>query len=210
MTMYKNHGKQVTRSKRIYAAKLQEMEIRLAIEDSKKSTGSNGKRLDNERRNGTRMAQGKRIDASTVRAMAGTKWDDRLKLDGHFYDIETKSTFFAQWAYGCTEEIAWARLNEMRHDEKLVLEILYDGVWTMFHAVEFFDALESYNPAKGLAVWFDYKEAAKTNARGGQLQMQPVQTKTKVTSAKRKAYLEKLIWEIGFDADTVRETMSFK
>lgn len=210
MTMYKNHGKLVTRSKRIYADKLQEMEVRLAMEDSKKSTGSNGKRLDNERRNGTRMAQGKRIDANTVRAMTGKKWDDRLKLDGHFYDIETKSTFFAQWAYGSTEEIAWARLEEMRNDEKLVLEILYDGVWTMFRAVEFFDALESYNPAKGLTVWFDYKAAAKTNARGGQLQMQPVQTKTKVTSAKRKAFLEKLIWEIGYDADTVRQTMSFE
>lgn len=208
--MNKEHGKQVTRSKRIYAAKVQEMENRLALEDCKGSTGSRGKRLDNERRNGTRIAQGKRIDASTVRAMSGEKWDDRLKLDGHFYNVETKSTFFAQWAYGCTAEIAWARLEEMRHDEKLVLEILYDGVWTMFHAVEFFDALEAYKPSKGLAVWFDYKAAAKTNARGGQLQMQPVQTKTKVTSAKRKAYLEKLIWEIGFDADTVRQTLSFE
>ena len=210
MARDKNHGKQITRSKRLYADKVVQMEIRLAMEDSKRSTGSNGKRLDNERRNGTRMAQGKRIDASTVRAMSGIKWDDRLKLDGHVYDVEIKSTFFAQWAYGNTEEIAWMRLEEMRHNDKLIFEILYDGVWTMFRAVEFFDALESYNPAKGLAVWFDYKEPARTNARGGQLQMQPVQTKTKVTSAKRKAFLEKLIWEIGFDADTVRETLSLE
>ena len=208
--MNKEHGKQVTRSKRIYAGKVQEMEMRLQAEDAKGSTGSKGKRADNDRRNGTRIAQGKRIDDSTVRAMKGDKWDDRLKLDGRFYNVETKSTFFAQWAYGCTEEIAWARLEEMRHDEKLVLEILYEGVWTMFRAVEFFDALEAYKPSKGLTVWFDYKAAAKTNARGGQLQMQPVQTKTKVTSAKRKAYLEKLIWEIGFDADTIRETLSFE
>lgn len=210
MANCKNHGKHITRSRSIYAGKLLEMEMRLAMEDSKGSTGSNGKRLDNERRNGTRMMQGKRIDANTVRAMTGEKWDDRMKIDGHFYDIETKSTFFAQWAYGNTEQLAWARLEEMRHNEKLVLEILYEGVWTMFKAVEFFAALESYNPKKGLAVWFDYKAAAKTNARSGQLQMQPVQTKAKVTSAKRKAYLEQLIWEIGYDADTVRQTKSFE
>lgn len=210
MANYKNHGKHITRSQRIYAEKLQNMENRLAVEDSKGSTGSNGKRADNERRNGTRMAQGKQIDANTVRAMRGDKWDDRMKIDGHFYDIEIKSTFFAQWAYGTTEETAWAHLEEMRYNEKLLFEVLYDGVWTMFRAVEFFNALESYNPKKGLSVWFDYKAAAKTNNRGGQLQMQPVQTKAKVTSATRKAYLEKLIWEIGFDADTVRQTKSFE
>lgn len=201
--MEKGHGKQVTRSKRIYAEKVQEMEARLFAEDCKGSTGSRGKRMDNERRNGTRIAQGKRIDASTVRAMSGEKWDDRLKLDGRFYNVETKSTFFAQWAYGCTAEIAWARLEEMRNDEKLILEIYYKEAWTMFRAVEFFQMLERYNEAKKLAVWFSFKSPAKTNARGGQLQMQPI-----TGSKKREAWLDKMCYEIGLDADTVRQTMS--
>lgn len=205
MTMDKNHGKLVTRSKRIYADKVQEMENRLAMEDCKGSTGSRGKRLDNERRNGTRIAQGKRIDANTVRAMTGEKWDDRLKLDGRFYNVETKSTFFAQWAYGCTAEIAWARLEEMRNDEKLIFEIFYKEAWTMFRAVEFFQLLEKYNEKKGLAVWFDFKAPAKHNNRGGQLQMQPI-----TNSRKREAWLDMMCYEIGLDADTVRETMSLE
>lgn len=206
--MEKN-GKQYTRSKKAYANALQDFEKRLQAETEKRSTGAEGKRFDNARRNSTRMAQGKRIDANTVRAMGGGAWDDRLKIDGHFYDIEIKSSMFAQWEYGATKESAWAAFyDRMRYNDRLIFEVLYDGAVTMVKAVEFFDMLEQYNPTKGLAVWFDYKKP--TAKRTGQIQMQPVMAAGKITSAKRKAYLEKVLWEIGYDADTVRQTLSFE
>lgn len=208
--MANKNNKEMTKSYNRYEAEHENMKVRLTIETEKGSTASFHKDFDNERRNGTRIRRGQAVDLHTVRAMTGDKWDDRLKIDGRFYNVEIKAVPDAQYAYGETAEKAWTNLNKMVNDQKLILEIRYtymegDSSIVMFKAVEFFEYLRRYNEKKGLTVWFAYNKPATTNKRGGQLQMQRLKL-----SNKRRLWFEAMIDDIGYDADTVRQIRSFE
>lgn len=208
--MANKSNKEMTKSFNRYMVEKDNMQMRLTIETEKGSTASFHKGFDNERRNGTRIRHGQAIDLHTVRAMTGDKWDDRLKIDGHFYNIEIKAVPDAQYAYGDTAAKAWANFEKMVNDQKLIFEIRYtyvegDSSIIMFKAVEFFEYLRRYNEKKGLAVWFVYNKPATTNKRGGQIQMQRLKL-----SNKRRLWFEAMIDDIGYDADTVRQIRSFE
>lgn len=150
----------------------------LERQDSKRSTGSYGKLAEVYDRVEYALANNQRIYLHDIRCRKQSM-DDHV-VAGVRYE---RKTGFAQWAYGVSYDDCMEKLQEMA-DKGIVFrwEPFKDERIIEMPLAELLKVLASYNPKKGLKVWFGFV-AAK-----GQLQVQPV-----VNSKKRAAFIESLL-----------------
>lgn len=150
----------------------------LDAQDAKASTGSYGKHAEVYARVNDALENHKRIWLHDIRCRRPGMDDHRAA--GVRYEYKTG---FAQWAYGSSYDECMAKLQRMAaagivmrwepfKDERVIEMPLSDLL----------EVLASYNPDKGLAVWFSFKPARN------QLQIQPVNL-----SKKRAAFIESLL-----------------
>lgn len=147
-------------------------------QDAKGSTAYYGKAKEVTSRVDHQLERGAKIYLHDIQCRHQSLDDERIGSTR----IEHK-TGFAQWAYGPSEAECWKKLMAMA-EKGIVLD------WDPFKdertivkpLAEVLDYLASYNPRKGLKVWFSYKPAKR------QLQLQPV-----INSEKRRAWIEALL-----------------
>lgn len=150
----------------------------MAVQDDKGSTGSYGKTAEVFDRVEYAIANNQRIYLRDIRCR-GQHMDDHVAA-GVRYE---RKTGFAQWAYGVSYDECMAKLQKMA--AKGIVwkwEPFKDERYIIMPLSQLLEVLASYNPKKGLKVWFGFV-AAK-----GQLQVQPV-----VNSKKRAAFIESLL-----------------
>lgn len=150
----------------------------LERQDEKRSTGSYGKLAEVYDRVEYALGHGQRIYLHDIRCRP-------QGMDDHVINhvrIERK-TSFAQWEYGTSYDECMEKLLK-KADKGIVWkwEPFKDERYILMPLSELLDILASYNPKKGLKVWFGFV-AAK-----GQLQVQPV-----VNSEKRRKFIENLL-----------------
>lgn len=150
----------------------------MAAQDDKGSTGSYGKTAEVMGRVQDALDTNSRIWLHDIRCRH-QGMDDHRK-GGIRYEYKTG---FAQWAYGVSYDDCMQKLLKMA-DKGIVFrwEPFKDERIIEMPLSELLDVLATYNPKKGLKVWFGFV-AAK-----GQLQIQPV-----VNSKKRAAFVESLL-----------------
>lgn len=150
----------------------------LDAQDAKASTGSYGKLAEVYDRVEYAIANGQRIYLRDIRCRHQGLDDHRAA--GIRYE---RKTGFAQWAYGASYDECMAKLEAMA-SKGIVFrwEPFKDERIIEMPLSQLLEILASYNPNKGLKVWFGFV-AAK-----GQLQVQPV-----VNSKKRAAFIESLL-----------------
>lgn len=147
-------------------------------QDEKSSTGSYGKLNEVDERVNYAIANHARMYLHDVRCRKQSMDDQRIGKTR----IEHK-TGFAQWAYGPNYEACLEDLQDMA--SKGIIwkwDPFKDGKKIEMPLADLLEYLASYNPSKGLKVWFNYV------AKRGQLQIQPV-----LKSEKRKAWIENLL-----------------
>lgn len=150
----------------------------LDLQDGKNSTGSYGKLAEVIDRVQDALDHGKRIYLHDIRCRQRGQDDHRAQ--GVRYE---RKTSFAQWEYGVSYEDCMRKL--LRKAEAGVVmrwEPFKDERIIEMPLKDLLDLLASYNPKKGLAVWFSFK-AAKN-----QLQIQPV-----TNSRKREQFILDLL-----------------
>lgn len=150
----------------------------LDLQDDKHSTGSYGKLAEVIDRVQDALDHGKRIWLHDIRCRRQGMDDHRAQ--GVRYE---RKTSFAQWEYGVSYEDCMRKL--LRKAEAGVVmrwEPFKDERIIEMPLKDLLDLLASYNPKKGLAVWFSFK-AAKN-----QLQIQPV-----TNSRKREQFILDLL-----------------
>lgn len=174
---------------------------RHTIAQMKGSTGEYGKAFEAQERRAIKQANGKNVYKDDFRAKGNCSYDALLyDNNGKRRAVELK-TGCGALVYGKNAEESWTALEKLKNSDRIfVWDAFKDGNPFTFILGEFLRALEKYNE-KGLATWFVYLPAAKTNARGAQLQFQTLKT-----SKKKMAYLETIAYEIGYDWETVKES----
>lgn len=149
-------------------------------QDLKASTGSYGKLKEVIARVEYAVANGQRIYLHDIRCRKQSQVDQLIKGQA----IEHKSGF-AQWAYCASYEDG---MNDLLKKAKKGLVYSWDpfkdGREIVMPLSDLLEKLASYNPSKGLSVWFSFK------ATKGQLQLQPV-----TNSKKRAAFIEAMLEE---------------
>lgn len=147
-------------------------------QDEKRSTGSYGKLAEVYDRVEYAIANGQRIYLHDIRCRK-QGMDDHVAA-GVRYE---RKTSFAQWEYGVSYDDCMEKLQK-KAEKGIVFrwEPFKDERVIEMPLAELLKVLASYNPKKGLKVWFGFL-AAK-----GQLQIQPV-----VNSKKRRAFIESLL-----------------
>lgn len=150
----------------------------LERQDDKRSTGSYGKLAEVYDRVEYAIANGQRIYLRDIRCRHQGLDDHRAA--GIRYE---RKTGFAQWAYGVSYDDCMEKLEAMA-SKGIVFrwEPFKDERVIEMPLSQLLKVLASYNPTKGLKVWFGFV-AAK-----GQLQVQPV-----VNSKKRRKFIEDLL-----------------
>lgn len=150
----------------------------MAVQDDKGSTGSYGKTAEVMGRVQDALDTNSRIYLHDIRCRH-QGMDDHRKA-GIRYEYKTG---FAQWAYGISYDDCMQKLLKMA-SKGIVWhwEPFKDERVIEMPLSQLLEVLASYNPKKGLKVWFGFV-AAK-----GQLQVQPV-----VNSKKRAAFIENLL-----------------
>lgn len=150
----------------------------LERQDDKRSTGSYGKLAEVYDRVEYALAHGQRIYLHDIRCRRQGLDDHRAA--GIRYE---RKTGFAQWAYGVSYDDCMQKLQAMANKGIVFRwEPFKDERVIEMPLSQLLEILASYNPKKGLKVWFGFV-AAK-----GQLQVQPV-----VNSKKRAAFIESLL-----------------
>lgn len=147
-------------------------------QDEKASTGSYGKLNEVDERINYAIANHARMYLHDVRCRKQSIDDQRIGKTR----IEHK-TGFAQWAYGPSYDACMEDLQDMA--SKGIIwkwDAFKDGRKIEMPLADLLEYLASYNPSKGLKVWFNYV------AKRSQLQIQPVQN-----SAKRREWIENLL-----------------
>lgn len=150
----------------------------LDAQDQKKSTGSYGKLSEVLDRVEYAIAHGQRIYLHDIRCRK-QGMDDHVAA-GVRYE---RKTSFAQWEYGTSYDECLEKL--MKKAAKGIVwkwEPFKDERYIIMPLSELLEALASYNPKKGLKVWFGFL------AKKGQLQIQPV-----TNSEKRRKFIENLL-----------------
>lgn len=147
-------------------------------QDEKASTGSYGKLNEVDERINYAIENHARMYLHDVRCRKQSMDDQRIGK----IRIEHK-TGFAQWAYGPSYEACLEDLQDMANKGIIwKWDAFKDGRKIEMPLADLLEYLASYNPSKGLKVWFNYV------AKRGQLQIQPV-----LKSAKRREWIENLL-----------------
>lgn len=150
----------------------------LDAQDAKASTGSYGKHAEVYARVNDALENHKRIWLHDIRCRRPGMDDHRAA--GIRYEYKTG---FAQWAYGASYDECMAKLERMAAAGIVMRwEPFKDERTIEMPLADLLEVLASYNPNKGLAVWFSFKPARN------QLQIQPVNL-----SKKRAAFIESLL-----------------
>lgn len=173
-------------------AELKNATARLNASKAKGSTGEWGKYVEIRDRISNKLESGKAIYASDFKAHGNEQYDDCIEVNGKKRFVEYK-TGCGAWVYENDEVLAWKKFNKLRNSDRLVKwywDKHHEPIRTTFKKL--FAALDEYvSPRKGsvngLASWIRFCPAAKTNARGGQ-----IQTQTYMTSKPKLAFLEEL------------------
>lgn len=150
----------------------------LDMQDKKRSTGSYGKLAEVYDRVEYALANGQRIYLRDIRCRK-QGMDDHVAA-GVRYE---RKTSFAEWEYGASYEECMQKL--LKKAAKGIVwkwEPFKDERYIIMPLAELLEALASYNPQKGLKVWFGFVAKKK------QLQVQPV-----VKSEKRRKFIENLL-----------------
>lgn len=150
----------------------------LERQDEKRSTGSYGKLAEVYDRVEYAIATGQRIWLHDIRCRK-QGMDDHVAA-GVRYE---RKTSFAEWEYGTSYDECMEKL--LKKAAKGIVwkwEPFKDERYIIMPLSELLDILATYNPKKGLKVWFGFV------AKKGQLQVQPV-----VKSEKRRKFVESLI-----------------
>lgn len=150
----------------------------LDAQDAKASTGSYGKHAEVYARINDALDNHKRIWLHDIRCRRPGMDDHRAA--GIRYEYKTG---FAQWAYGASYDECMMKLERMAAAGIVMRwEPFKDERMIEMPLADLLEVLASYNPNKGLAVWFSFKPARN------QLQIQPVNL-----SKKRAAFIESLL-----------------
>lgn len=152
----------------------------LDSQDAKNSTGSYGKLAEVMGRVQDALDTNSRIYLHDIRCRK-QGMDDHRKA-GVRYEYKTS---FAQWEYGISYDDCMSKL--MRKAEAGIVmrwDPFKDERMIEMPLKDLLEVLASYNPAKGLAVWFSFKPAKN------QLQLQPV-----TNSKKREQFIRDLLGE---------------
>lgn len=150
----------------------------LERQDEKRSTGSYGKLAEVYDRVEYALANGQRIWLHDIRCR-GQHMDDHVI---NHVRIERK-TSFAQWEYGTSYDECMEKL--LKKAAKGIVwkwEPFKDERYIIMPLSELLEVLATYNPKKGLKVWFGFM------ASKGQLQVQPVKN-----SKSRREFIENLL-----------------
>lgn len=151
----------------------------LDAQDAKASTGSYGKLAEVYDRVEYAITNNQRIYLHDIRCRK-QGMDDHVAA-GVRYE---RKTSFAQWEYGTSYDDCMEKLFKKAASGIIwKWEPFKDERYIIMPLAELLEILASYNPKKGLKVWFGFL------AKKGQLQIQPVEG----ISAKRKAFIENLL-----------------